>query len=580
MNPVTALTSVVRPLEDTTLDVADSSAMGSDRHMVVAGLGQTRRTSLFWRLFGAYAAVLGVAVAALVFAPISVSVPTALREVWVLLVGLALALAVYFALLRRALAPLERLTRLMRRIDPLAPGQRIETDGADRQVVALAEAFNEMLDRLEHERRESARRALAAQESERRRIARELHDEIGQTLTGLVLSSETIARRGPSELRGEIDELREAARRGADDVREIARRLRPEALDELGLQSALFALSDSLVRADGDRARAIARAGPRPDRRGGARRLPGRAGEPDERRPPRARVARGAGAPQGRRRRGPARRRRRDRHRALGVARRDRHPRHARASAADRRRARRPAGGAARHRGPAAACRDERPARRERPGRRRPSDRATRAARAARRGAGLPRRRRRRRRRGGGRPRRARRRRPGDPGRRDAAPDRAPGGAGARRARPDLRLLVLSMHENEQFVFEALRAGASGYVLKTTADRDLVAACRAALRGEAFLYPSVVVALVRDFLDGAATRTPTSALTTRELEVVKLVAEGHTSDEIAELLVISRRDRRPPPREHPREARAARPRRRHALRDPARPRRAVSDARY
>ena len=251
MNPVTALTSVVRPLEDTTLDVADSSAMGSDRHMVVAGLGQTRRTSLFWRLFGAYAAVLGVAVAALVFAPISVSVPTALREVWVLLVGLALALAVYFALLRRALAPLERLTRLMRRIDPLAPGQRIETDGADRQVVALAEAFNEMLDRLEHERRESARRALAAQESERRRIARELHDEIGQTLTGLVLRSETIARRGPSELRGEIDELREAARRGADDVREIARRLRPEALDELGLQSALFALSDSLVRQTG-----------------------------------------------------------------------------------------------------------------------------------------------------------------------------------------------------------------------------------------------------------------------------------------------------------------------------------------
>jgi DNA-binding NarL/FixJ family response regulator len=106
--------------------------------------------------------------------------------------------------------------------------------------------------------------------------------------------------------------------------------------------------------------------------------------------------------------------------------------------------------------------------------------------------------------------------------------------------RPGLRLLVLSMHENEQFVFEALRAGASGYVLKTTADRDLVAACRAALRGEAFLYPSVVVALVRDFLDRAGRGTD-EVLTKRELEVVKLVAEGHTSDEIAELLVISRR---------------------------------------
>jgi DNA-binding NarL/FixJ family response regulator len=110
--------------------------------------------------------------------------------------------------------------------------------------------------------------------------------------------------------------------------------------------------------------------------------------------------------------------------------------------------------------------------------------------------------------------------------------------------RPELRLLVLSMHENEQFIFEALRAGASGYVLKTTADRDLVEACRAAMRGEAFLYPRAVTTLVRDYLNRPA-RDQTDAnhelLTARELEVVKLVAEGHTSDEIAELLVISRK---------------------------------------
>jgi DNA-binding NarL/FixJ family response regulator len=104
--------------------------------------------------------------------------------------------------------------------------------------------------------------------------------------------------------------------------------------------------------------------------------------------------------------------------------------------------------------------------------------------------------------------------------------------------RPELRLLVLSMHENEQFIFEALRAGASGYVLKTTADRDLVAACRAALRGEAFLYPRAVSTLVRDYLQRGSGG---ELLTARELEVVKLVAEGHTSDEIAELLVISRK---------------------------------------
>jgi DNA-binding NarL/FixJ family response regulator len=110
--------------------------------------------------------------------------------------------------------------------------------------------------------------------------------------------------------------------------------------------------------------------------------------------------------------------------------------------------------------------------------------------------------------------------------------------------RPALRLLVLSMHENEQFVFEALRAGASGYVLKTAADRDLVEACRAAMRGEAFLYQGAVIALVRDYLESARrgeVGERDELLTPRELEVVKLVAEGRTSDEIAELLVISRR---------------------------------------
>ena len=105
--------------------------------------------------------------------------------------------------------------------------------------------------------------------------------------------------------------------------------------------------------------------------------------------------------------------------------------------------------------------------------------------------------------------------------------------------KPGLRILMLSMHENEQFLFEALRAGASGYVLKTAADRDLVNACRATMRGETFLYAGAVAALVREHLDrDAASLDP---LTPRELEVVKLVAEGHTSDEIAGMLFISRK---------------------------------------
>jgi DNA-binding NarL/FixJ family response regulator len=105
--------------------------------------------------------------------------------------------------------------------------------------------------------------------------------------------------------------------------------------------------------------------------------------------------------------------------------------------------------------------------------------------------------------------------------------------------RTELRLLMLSMHDSEQYLFEALRAGASGYVLKTAADRDLVEAVRAAMRGEPFLYPAAVTALIRDYLVRA--EAPADPLTPRELQVLKLIAEAHTSDRIAEELSISRR---------------------------------------
>lgn len=108
------------------------------------------------------------------------------------------------------------------------------------------------------------------------------------------------------------------------------------------------------------------------------------------------------------------------------------------------------------------------------------------------------------------------------------------------RRRPELRVLILSMYENEQFLFEALKAGASGYVLKSGADDDIVDACRAAMRGQPFLYPSAVSALIRDVVERADERGgELEPLTPRELEVLKLIAEGRSSKEIAALLVLS-----------------------------------------
>ena len=109
--------------------------------------------------------------------------------------------------------------------------------------------------------------------------------------------------------------------------------------------------------------------------------------------------------------------------------------------------------------------------------------------------------------------------------------------------KPEVRVLMLSMHDNEQYLFEAIRAGASGYVLKSAVDRDLVEACRAAMRGEPFLYPGGVRALMREYLDRARAGDAlhSEVLTPREEEIVKLVAEAHTNDEIAEMLVISKK---------------------------------------
>ncbi len=108
------------------------------------------------------------------------------------------------------------------------------------------------------------------------------------------------------------------------------------------------------------------------------------------------------------------------------------------------------------------------------------------------------------------------------------------------KRKPELKTLILSMHDSEQFLFEALKAGASGYVLKSGADTDIVDACRAAMRGDSFLYPSAVATLVRDYVErGGHGEEQFDVLTPRELEVLKLIAEASTSKEISEALFIS-----------------------------------------
>jgi two-component system sensor histidine kinase UhpB len=202
---------------------------------------------LLWKLFLTNAAVLAVATLVLAFGPFTVSVPVKVTEFVVLLAGLLAMLAINMVLLRRTLHPLRDLTETMGRVDLLEPGRRVEVKGAGPDVQRLTTAFNAMIERLEDERRESTRMALTVQEGERQRIARELHDEIGQTLTAMLLQIQSIHADAPENLRPELDELRESARSGAQDVRRIAQRLRPEALEELGLQSALVALSDAFA---------------------------------------------------------------------------------------------------------------------------------------------------------------------------------------------------------------------------------------------------------------------------------------------------------------------------------------------
>lgn len=201
-----------------------------------------RRSMPFvWRIFFVNSVILVFATLALAVSPATVSFPIALTEGIVLTLGLIAILGLNLVLVRRAFAPLQRLAGLMGSVDLLSPGQRVEVTGPE-EVRELGAVFNEMLARLERERHESGWDALKAQEDERKHVAQELHDQIGQALTAVMLQIGRLEKKAPEEIRPELEEAIETTRASLEDVRRIARRLRPEALDDLGLVPALNAL--------------------------------------------------------------------------------------------------------------------------------------------------------------------------------------------------------------------------------------------------------------------------------------------------------------------------------------------------
>lgn len=211
---------------------------------------RTPAAALFRRVFLINGLIFTLGTLILALSPATVSARIRVTEIPVLLVGLVVILTANALLLRTSLAPLDRLAASMRRVDPPKRSDRVD-DRNTGDLHHLIASFNAMLDRLENERSTASASALAAQENERQRIARELHDEIGQTLTVALLILKRAVDRAPAEIRGELADTQEAVRASLDEVRSIARRLRPDALDDLGLHSALSALCNEFTQAAG-----------------------------------------------------------------------------------------------------------------------------------------------------------------------------------------------------------------------------------------------------------------------------------------------------------------------------------------
>lgn len=208
-----------------------------------------RGLPLLWRVVAVNGGVLMAIAVLLIATPVTISAPITFAQALIIVVGLAVTLAVNVLFLKPVVAPLEQLARRMDAVDLLRPGQRLDVRSGD-ETGRVVRAFNHMLERLEREREQSGRRVLAAQEAERVGIARNLHDEVGQVLTGVLLHLNSIADAAPSQ-RDQIDAAKQAVRFALEEVQRISSELRPEMLEHLGLVSALKELSTTFARVSG-----------------------------------------------------------------------------------------------------------------------------------------------------------------------------------------------------------------------------------------------------------------------------------------------------------------------------------------
>lgn len=208
--------------------------------------------SIIWRALLTNAAVLALVLLLLVVTPVTVSARIQLTELGILLVGTLGMIAINWLLLRRAMAPLRRLSEQMERLDPREDpvGRKVDSSGI-REIDAVTRAFAAMAERLARERRETARAVLAGQEGERLRVSRELHDEVGQSLIALTLQAERASESADPEAAEQFSSIANGLRFNLDELRRIAHELRPEMLDDLGLINALIALTHG-VRAHGE----------------------------------------------------------------------------------------------------------------------------------------------------------------------------------------------------------------------------------------------------------------------------------------------------------------------------------------